>query len=165
LPILLEWMMLLSETAIEVRKVSHNLMPTILAKYGLEETLEIYCENISSASALEIDLQFHGNLMQIGKHTELILYRIIQELIQNIIKHAKATDAAIQIRAHDDKISIIVEDNGPGFDLNEDSDGLGLQNLRFRVQALRGEIFINSAKEAGTTVCINFDLEKLNTIS
>ncbi len=138
-----------------------NLMPDVLTQHSLAEALVIYCDTINHSEQLKIDLQFRGALEALDKATQLIIYRINQELVQNIIKHAQASHAVIQLVAHEDKLSIFVEDNGVGFDLQEVNGGYGLQNLRFRVQALQGELSIMSEKGKHTTVCIEFDLNKL----
>ncbi len=152
---------MLQDTTSEVRKTAHNLMPDVLSRNSLAEALVLYCDSINTGSALEIDLQLHGNLEGLDKAVELVLYRITQELIQNIVKHAQASYAVIQIRQHEEKLSIMAEDNGTGFDTEEQSGGFGLQNLRYRVQALQGNISIMSAKGRSTTIYIEFELGKL----
>ncbi len=152
---------MLQDTTSEVRKTAHNLMPDVLNRNSLAEALVLYCDGINTGNNLEIDLQLHGDLGGLDKAVELVLYRITQELIQNIIKHAHATYAVIQIREHEEKLSIMAEDNGTGFDTEGQSGGFGLQNLRYRVQALQGNISIMSAKGRSTTIYIEFELEKL----
>lgn len=152
---------IVENTAIEVRRTSHNLMPEILTRHKLDQALIMYLENMQIPSQLHVDLQFHGDLHKLSKQVELIIYRIIQELVQNIIKHSKATKAEIQITQFENNVSIVVEDNGIGFDSNEQHKGLVLQNLQFRVKALEGDIFIQSNKGNSTTIFIEFDLRKL----
>lgn len=156
---------MLRDISTEVRKTAHNLMPDVLIRYNLKKALELYCDYINASNQMEIVLQFHGDLDGLDKSIELVLYRISQELLQNIIKHAKATYAALQITQHENKLSIIVEDNGAGFDTDSQTEGYGLQNLRFRVYALNGNISIMSAKGRSTTVNIQFDLDTLKQSS
>lgn len=156
---------MLKDVSTEVRKTAHNLMPAILVEHTLEEAILIYCNNINESGEVNIDLQFNVDPKQLNKAVELMLYRITQELIQNIIKHANATYAVIQIMQKQERLCIIVEDNGTGFDINEINNGYGLQNMQFRVQALEGYISIMSAKGKSTTIHIEFDLQKLNTTS
>ncbi len=158
---------LLNDTSLEVRKTAHNLMPDILTKHKLSEALIIFCENINTGEGPDIELQFHGDIDQLDKSITLTLYRIVQELVQNIIKHANASFAVVQMVQNDEKLSIFVEDNGTGFDVNQRTMGYGLESLRFRVMMLQGEISIESEKGKSTTVYIAFDLEKLrnNTIA
>ncbi len=154
-------MRMVDETTTEVRKTAHNLMPDMLTRHSLTEALQIYCEHINTAGGLQLQLKLYGSLSGMDKHIELTLYRIIQELAQNIIKHANATEAVIEVSRAQDMINITVEDNGRGFDPKVNSNGFGLQNLRYRVQALQGDISIESAPGIGTTILIEFDLNKL----
>lgn len=155
---------LLGDTATEVRQTAHNLMPDILTRNSLKDALLLYCADINMHSGLEIDLQFYGSLEAMNKSVELILYRIAQELIQNIVKHAQATQAVMQIVQDSGRLNLIAEDNGVGFDQEEVNKGFGLQNLQFRVQALQGYISVTSARGKGTSVYIEFDLEKLKNV-
>lgn len=157
-------MRLLNDTAAEVRQTAHNLMPDILTRNSLKDALLLYCADINTHSQLEVDLQFYGRLEEMNKSVELIFYRIAQELIQNIVKHSQATQAVIQIIQDSGRLNLIVEDNGVGFEQSEIDKGFGMQNLQFRVQALQGYISVTSAKGKGTSVYIEFDLEKLKNV-
>ncbi len=156
---------MLQDTSSEVRKTAHNLMPDVLIRHNLEDALLFYFSKINEAKNLQLDLHCHGDLAQLSKSEELMLYRIIQELVQNILKHARATQAEIQIIVHEGLLNISVEDNGIGFDTNQQNEGFGLQNLRYRIQALHGEISITSERGKNTTVHIDFDLQKLHSIN
>lgn len=92
------------------------------------------------------------------------MYRIVRELIQNIVKHAQATEAIIEIVQEQQLFNIVVEDNGIGFDPKDSHKGFGLQNLQYRVQSLQGTISIESARGMGTTINISFDLSILKSI-
>ncbi len=146
----------------EIHKTAHNLMPDVLLKHNLKEALLLYCEQLDTGGKLEIDLQFYGALDNLDKALELPLYRIIQELMQNTIKHANATLVAIQIRRDEDIIRISVEDNGRGFDLSGKRHGLGLLNIEARIQALNGYFSIEPAQQMGTTAFIELDLNNMN---
>jgi len=156
-----EIMQMVQETAEEVRRTAHNLMPDILIRHTLQDALILYCDNINSGGGVQVDIQFNGDTGALDKSMELILYRITQELIQNIVKHAHASFAEIQITRHENRLSLTVEDNGTGFDPGQIPGGIGLQNLQFRVLALNGYISIDSGKGKGTTVYIEFDLGNL----
>jgi signal transduction histidine kinase len=156
-----EIMHMVVDTATEVRKTAHNLMPDILDKHELPEALVIYCEHISKSNKLEIELQFHGDIEPLTKNVQLMLYRIFQELIQNVVKHSGATYAAIQMVQHNRTLSIFIEDNGTGFSPDQATEGVGLENLRYRVQSLYGDLSITSEKGKHTTVYMEFDLDKL----
>ena len=152
---------MLEDTSEEVRKTAHNLMPDVLLRHNLPKALETYCENISATGKLRIDFQVHNLSPAMDKAAELMLYRIVQELVQNIIKHAHATYAEVQLVEHEGVLSIMVEDNGTGFDTEAQHSGFGLQQLKHRVRALQGYLSITSVKGKSTTVHIEFDLEKL----
>ncbi|MFA6059058.1 MAG: sensor histidine kinase [Taibaiella sp.] len=153
---------MLNETATEVRKTAHNLMPDALSKQDLRAALLQYCEN-NSSTTLHIDLQYDV-AEQINKDAELFIYRIVQELVQNMVKHAKASYAVIQLMLHNNSLSITVEDNGIGFDTTVPTKGSGLQNMNKRVETLQGYISISSGKGKGTTVHIEFDFNKLKKL-
>jgi len=153
---------MLQATATEIRKTAHNLMPDLLLHYSLPEALHLYCEQMQTGT-LKIDLQHYGPLDELDKTLALTLYRIMQELIQNIVKHARATQAEIQIRQHGTIISSTVEDNGAGFDSSREQGGLGLKNLHSRIQALQGHISVESAPGAGTTVYIELDTRQMQS--
>ncbi len=148
---------ILDDTTAEVRRTAHNLLPDILTKYDLEKALSIYIERINAGGQLAVRLQCHGLEGKLNKATELMLYRITQELIQNIVKHAHATRAAVQVMLIDDILGIIVEDNGHGFNMENQGSGQGLDSLRFRVKSLQGNMDIFSQQGKGTTVHIQFD--------
>lgn len=157
-------MQLLHDMGDEIRQASHNLMPDVLLKHHLKEALELYCEQLDTGGKLKIDLQFHGDLQQLDVSTELQVYRIIQELLHNIIRHAKATLAAIQVRCTDRTLCISVEDNGKGFDTAQPADGAGLHNIEARIQSLNGYFSIASAPGMGTTAYMEFHPEPEKTI-
>jgi signal transduction histidine kinase len=153
---------MLQDMGQEIHKTAHNLMPDILLKHNLKEALALYCEQLDTGGKLEIDLQFHGAVDELDKSLELPLYRIIQELLQNIIKHANATLVAIQLRRDDDIIRISVEDNGTGFNPAGCKPGLGLLNIETRIQALNGYFSIEPTQKMGTTAFIELDINNMN---
>jgi signal transduction histidine kinase len=155
-------MQMLQDTTAEVRKTAHNLMPDILVRHKLSEALRIYCDHINMGNELYVVLQLHGEIDAFDKSIDLLVYRTVQELLQNIVKHAQASHAVVQIIRNGDELHLIVEDNGIGFDVRKQAEGYGLQNLQFRIQALQGSISIESAREVGTTIFIKLDVQKLD---
>lgn len=146
----------------EIHKTAHNLMPDILLKHNLKEALALYCEQLDTGGRPEIDLQFHRVPDNLGKSVELPLYRVIQELLQNILKHSGATQVAIQLRCDDNLIQVSVEDNGTGFRHQDHHNGLGLLNIETRIKALGGYFSIEPAQDIGTTAFIELDLNKIS---
>ncbi len=152
---------MVESTTGEVRKTAHNLLPDILTRHSLEEALMVYCEHINLSKEITLHFQFHAEIENLDKSTELFLYRITQELLQNIVKHANASEAWVMIKQLGDKLSIIVEDNGSGFEPELVTNSYGLLNLTYRVKSLHGNIDIQSVIERGTTVHIEFDMHQL----
>ncbi|MEL6975285.1 MAG: sensor histidine kinase [Bacteroidota bacterium] len=141
----------------ELRSIAMNLMPETLFKYGLKNAVEDYCSSIGGAAKdLKFIIQFYDSEVILPENTNLTIYRIVQELINNAVKHSKATEVLVQYLVEDNRINITVEDNGQGFS-KEKADkkgGMGLGNLRNRVAYLNGEIDFVSSPEEGTTVHI-----------
>ncbi len=141
----------------EVHKTARNLTPHILQHHNLYQALIHYCEQFEQNSHLRIRLQFMGATDRMNKSLELVLFRIIQELIQNIYKHANASTAIIQLRADDRTLYLSAEDDGCGFDTGGLSGGLGLQHIQNRIEALNGFCSIESAPGKGTSVFIEIN--------
>lgn len=142
----------------EVRRIAHNMMPEGLMKLGLLHALEDMCSNISAAKQLQVKLQSYGMEKRMNASTEIMLYRIVQELLNNIIKHAHATNVIVQFNREADQLTVTVEDNGRGFSLQE-PDGKkhkGLETIKSRVNYLNGNISIDSENNIGTTVLMEF---------
>ncbi|RXK86538.1 tetratricopeptide repeat-containing sensor histidine kinase [Filimonas effusa] len=156
-----EIMLLLEEASAELRKTAHNLMPEILLQEGLAKASLLFCERIRKGHLLEVNTEIWGEPKNLPTNVELTAYRIIQELVQNILKHARATQALVQIVFHDSLLCITVEDNGAGMPAgNNGSDGVGLKTIRERVISLNGQMDIASSPGNGTSVYI-----ELNTIN
>ena len=148
---------LLDEASTELRNISHNIMPATLSKLGLEAALQNLIDKISAHSKMEINFSAHGFDERIKETTEISIYRIILELLNNIVKHAAAKKVTIQIIKHPAYINLMIEDNGRGFNYNkafEEKRGIGLGNILSRVEYMNGSLEIDSATSKGTTVII-----------
>jgi len=146
----------------EVRRIAHNMMPEVLMKLGLIPAIQDMCSNISAGKLIQVKLQSYGMESRLNASTEIMLYRIIQELLNNIIKHAKATEAIVQFNRDGNRLMVTVEDNGRGFNLQEvdDKNHIGLETIKSRVSYLNGNISIDSQQEVGTTVMMEFLLNE-----
>ena len=142
----------------ELRRVAHNMMPEMLTKFGLDEALKEYCNTVNATKLLTVKYQSIGLETRLDKATEIIIYRIIQELLNNVMKHAAATEAFVQLIKEGDRLNVVVEDNGKGFDmaLLENSKGAGWVNIRSRIEYLKGQLDIHSGEGKGTLVNIEF---------
>jgi two-component system NarL family sensor kinase len=154
-------MALVDESCKEVRSVSHNMMPNALLKAGLASALRDFIEKID-ANLIKVDLYSEGLQERIDSNTEIVLYRVIQECVNNVIKHAKASHLDLSLIKEAEGISVTIEDNGIGFNTKQEGkfDGIGLQNIRSRIQFLKGEIDISSEPGKGTLIAIYVPLEK-----
>lgn len=154
---------LLDLAAGEVRNISHNLLSGVLAKFGLLPALKDLTDRINESGEISLNLIYHNVEGALNGEQELQIYRIVQELISNILKHSDASEATIQlIRNADEKVvNLIVEDDGKGFNpsVPSSSGGIGLANLKARVSKLNGHFHIDSGKGAGTSVSIDIPIE------
>ena len=148
---------MLDKSISELRRVAHNMMPEALLKFGLDTALQDFCANIRQSGAVQLVYQsFEINDESIPQNKASIIYRLIQELVNNILKHAQASNALVQIIRKDNTISITVEDDGKGFDtaLLQHSNGIGYNNLKSRVAYLNGTMDVETGIEKGTSVNI-----------
>jgi signal transduction histidine kinase len=134
------------------------MMPEVLIKIGLVQATQELCNSISAGKLLQVSLQTYGMNQRLNPSTEVMLFRIIQELLNNIIKHAQATEALIQFNLEQNRLSVVVEDNGKGFNLANQGKGkhAGLSSVESRVHYLNGKLSIDSQKEIGTTIMMDF---------
>lgn len=148
---------LLDEACDEVRKVSHDLHSGVLKKFGLKAQLEELAETINETKQIELRLLTHKFGDRLETKLEVNIYRIIQELIGNALKHARASILSVQLNRFGEIIHILVEDNGVGFseELVSEKGGLGLSGVKSRVEALNGKMNIDSTAGRGTTITID----------
>jgi two-component system NarL family sensor kinase len=150
-------MSMLDKSISELRRVAHNMMPEALTKFGLDTALMDFCNSVDQSGALQLTYQSFGlEGSPIPEVATIGVYRIIQELVNNILKHAHATTALVQLIRNSDVLSITVEDNGIGFDaaILQNSEGMGYLNLKNRVAFMKGSMDIHSGTGKGTSVNI-----------
>ncbi|HEV7331529.1 MAG TPA: sensor histidine kinase [Flavisolibacter sp.] len=149
---------LLDEASQEVRKTSHNLMPEVLLQYGLDEAIRRYCNNVTNSSKLFVQYDAIGEMGRFVDSFELSVYRIVQELLNNIVKHSKASEAIVQLSYQSRLLSITIEDNGIGFSKDAgQKDGIGLKSLKSRVKAMNGKIEFDSVSGQGLNAYLEFE--------
>lgn len=156
---------LVETTLKDVRNTAHHLMPELLLRLGLAEAIRLYCLNIQKASNIDFQFHYFGYIGNLGKELELIIYRIIQELVQNIVKHAEASRALVQMSLHEQKLNITIEDNGKGFDYENtfQIQTMGLRSIADSITHLKGSFIVNTAAGAGTTIEIELHPEQFFT--
>ncbi len=155
-----EVMEMLQDTGTEVRTTSHNLLPDMLNRYPLKEALVAYFSKLNNSSQVEMDLQLPEKLSALDKTAELVIFRIVQELVHNAARHAAARRIDVQLLEYNEELILLVEDDGKGFDPDRKT-GYGLENLKYRVRSLGGTINIDSAPDRGSAVRITFNLVRL----
>lgn len=166
-----ETIQLLDNVINDIRNTAHNLSPEMILSEGLQEAVSFFSNAVNQSQSIRIGLQFSGDMQQLPPDFQLSIFRIIQELIQNVIKHAQAKNVLLQLGLWENLFSLTVEDDGIGFNaasLEQDCDlttprprsGLGLVNVSKRVKALHGELNVDSIPGSGTTVYIEFDLSQ-----
>lgn len=161
---------LLDEACKDIREISHKMLSGTLANFGLVPALKELQQNIESVYAkqhekqIQINITFHKLDFRLDNGIEIQIYRVLQELLTNIIKHAHATQVDIQLLKLSDTINIIVEDNGIGFNTVATHKGVGLKNIHSRIiTKLKGDYHIDSGKGNGTTFAIDIPIKNTNS--
>ncbi len=151
---------LVDDSCKELRAVSHNMMPNALLKNNLAEALRTFANQVDHPD-LRIDLYTEGLQEKLNNSTETVLYRVLQECVNNVIKHAGATTLDISVIKDNDGISATVEDNGKGFDQAgiQYAEGIGVKNIQSRILYLKGTVEFISAPGKGTLVSLHIPKE------
>src|SRR6476661_3713337 len=142
----------------ELRRVARDMMPEALLQLGLVPALRDVCEAVQHSQQLPVQFQAYGFEQRLPQRTEVVVYRLIQELLNNIQKHAQARHVVVQLMRSDQHVQVIVEDDGQGFDANAASTGVGLRSIRARADYLKGTLDLRTAPGQGTTFTLDFDL-------
>ncbi len=152
---------LLDDACDQTRRIAHELSSKKLGKNGLFKTIEILQDQINDSGQIKLKLTTYGSDEELIQLNQLSIYRVIQELINNILKHAHATEIEIQLNVFEDLFNLIVEDDGVGFDLNKmrTNDGIGLGETEARITNMNGEMIIDTGRGGGTTITIDIPLK------
>jgi signal transduction histidine kinase/ligand-binding sensor domain-containing protein len=145
---------LLGETIQDVRQLLHNLSPGVLQEFGYITAVEWFIAKMNKMGPPHFTLVSFGMTQRLREDYELALYRITQELINNVIKHAEAKKASLQIGRRDGRIILMIEDDGKGFDPATQKEGYGLHNLDIRTRLMKGTMTVDSYPGKGTSVLI-----------
>lgn len=144
---------LVNESYDEMRSISHQMMPNALLKAGLATAIREFLSKIDE-NQIKINLNISGFNERLEDQVETVLYRVIQECVNNVIKHAKASTLSIQLFKDEEGISLAIEDNGLGFNQNMVTEGIGVSNIKSRVLFLNGTVEYDSKPNKGTLVNI-----------
>jgi len=151
---------ILDDAANEVRSISHQMMPRALQENGIVSALNDMLEKSLSLSNIKYEFIQNVDQQRFNERIELSLYRICQELINNIIKHSGANQVNIQLVKSKSFIALIIEDNGKGFNFESaKKDGIGMLNMNSRVNTLNGEINFEPGPNTGTLATIRIPLQ------
>jgi len=154
--------LLIEEAYQKVRTVAHAKNSGVIAKQGLLIAVQNMADKISTANKIQIEVIDHGLEERLENNLELSIFRMIQELTTNVIKHAHATEATLHLTHHEDSLNIMVEDNGVGFNpsqVTKTNAGMGISSIDKRVSHLGGSMTIESEPNKGTTVIIDIPIE------
>ena len=146
---------MLDSSVEEMRRLAHNMMPETLVKFGLDTALKDFCNNVNQSGALQVSYQsFNLDGLQLDQIRAVALYRVVQELINNTMKHAAASSAVVQVANTDGQLAVTVEDDGQGFDqqLLQHAKGIGWANIQNRIEFLKGSLDVKSEMGKGTSV-------------
>ena len=148
----------------EVRHISHHLTPPGMERYSFVEFVKKYLDEIAETATVELECIFHNEteLNRLADEMKVEIYRILQELTTNVVKHSRADFAEIQLMLNEGILTLIVDDRGIGFDTQGRHGGLGLNNIRSRVKALGGQVNIDSLRGRGAIVSVEIDCRKNN---
>jgi len=151
------------ELSDDLRQMSHQLHPARLVRLGLGSALRGFCNEIESAHALKVDFVEDNIPAILPAATSLNVYRIVQESLQNVVKHSRATRSSVTISAKDNVLRVSIADNGCGFDPKSTApDGsLGLISMRERVRLLHGEISIDSQPGNSTRIKVAIPIQEI----
>jgi PAS domain S-box-containing protein len=163
---------LIDQTISSVRNLAYDLRPPVLDEIGLVKALEIYCDEFSEHSGIKVDFQSAGiHKLNFDSNTEIHLYRLVQEGLNNIRKHAHATRATIKMVGAYPNIILRIEDDGQGFDVKarelklDKEKRMGLQSMKERVNLLQGRMTIQSRPMKGTKIFITYPFNYKNNSS
>jgi len=161
---------MLDSSISELRRVAHSMMPEALMKFGLNAALKDFCTSINNSGVLKVIYQSHdADNLDISQTASVTIYRIVQELLNNSIKHAAATQVLVQLNKEDNKLLLTVEDDGKGFDIASLQEakvrtdgsvgrGIGWTNIKSRLDYLKGKLDVQSEPGKGTSVNIEISL-------
>ncbi len=149
----------LDESISEMRRVAHNMMPEALMKLGLQQALQDYCDGLSESQLFKIDGEFYGLEQRMEPSVEIVIYRIVQELLNNAVKHSGASTILAQVMRQQNNLTITVEDNGLGFNRETVTQGAGLKNIQSRVDYLKGQLDIQTTLGKGTSIHIDCTIQ------
>ncbi len=157
-----EGMDLLQEMRKEVRNIAYNLIPGMIAEKNLADATHNLAKKLQKNNPVQIEVQEYGTIVMLEPQLSFSVYRIVEELLNNALKHAEATHVLLQLIFHEQGLNLVIEDDGKGFDTGRMYDGMGLQNLKSRTAHLGASLTITSAKGKGTTAELEIPIKNFS---
>lgn len=150
---------MISEAIKDLSDISRSMSSEIILNNGLIRALEFETEQLHKSGRYVITLSISSNTAFLEANKELVLFRIVQEALNNIVKHAEATTITIKLHYHSNLLNLVIIDNGKGFSNNGDiQNGAGLINMKKRAHTLNGKCIINSKTGGGTAIKIEIPI-------
>lgn len=147
---------IIERTIGEIRDLSHDLIPPRIEEHGIEQSIGQHILTVQKAAPFKVYWGHIGNFDSLKPEEKSALYRITQECISNVIKYAEATELSVQLIEDEGIITLLIEDDGIGFDVNQKASGIGLANIKSRTEVLQGTFSIDSSRGHGTTIVVEF---------
>ncbi|MFH2095947.1 MAG: sensor histidine kinase [Bacteroidota bacterium] len=157
-PVLKNSLEIIDEAVTEVRNISHNMMPVALIEYGLVRAVESLVARINEANKLKVAFEKDNIPEKFDQSIEITLYRVIQEVLNNMVRHSEAANIDIHLKREGDIVKLSMQDNGKGFIVENigNSPGIGWKNIYSRISMINGNIDILSNPDSGTKINIDF---------
>lgn len=154
------------EVFVKIRRIAQDLRPPVLDALGLKVSMQTYCTEFTRRTHLPVTFEVDEAVPNLPDIYNITLYRLLQEALNNIVKHAKATHAWVDLSIEDNSVFLTIQDNGRGFDpLNIHSNGIGLSGMNERVTIAGGKLKVSSTSEHGTIISAQFPLSAVQTTS
>ena len=150
---------ILDNSAEELRELSHRMMPRSLREVGLIPSLEDMLENSLGNTDIHFQFEYFGIDQRFTENIEIAIYRIAQELVNNVIKHSKADSVNVQLFKVADDVILIIEDNGISIDMSQQKKGIGLMNISSRLETINGKVNFESSPESGTLATVKIPIQ------
>lgn len=153
---------LLELAATEVRKITHNMMPGLLTRYGFFEAVDDLIEQINESGTIKAEMTVEGTQERFSEREEFMLYRIVQEMINNTLKHAEAKQIDLRINVSENKLQLEYQDNGKGFNVEEkmNDKSLGLKSIKSRSNYLGGDLKLDTSPGKGTKYSLHISISR-----
>jgi len=153
---------IIGEAINDLKDLRHSMSSDIITTHGIIKALEHEQNQLKKSGLYQISFSATGKPVYLSDNTELVLFRIVQEALNNIVKHAAASAIYLQLHYSNDDLTITIQDNGKGFNVPEKYPGTGLQNIKNRTAILKGDVEINSSSYSGTEIKIKIPLYEKN---